>query len=149
MKANYSGYEKEKVSVLCTTCEEPFKERRDNSRLTKRLYRGKGPFKCPKCVRTTTSMRNKTLVGDRNPNWKGGVTDEVTKFYTGSEWKELRNKVFVRDNYTCQDCGKHGGYLEANHIKPRSRYPDLKLVASNIETLCKPCHDKKKWMVYE
>jgi len=29
-----------------------------------------------------------------------------------------REKVFKRDNYTCQVCGKKGGYLIADHIKP-------------------------------
>ena len=68
--------------------------------------------------------------------------EEIQKFYNSEEWKKLRTEVFTRDNFTCQDCNKYGGYLEANHIKARSRHPDLKLVASNIETLCKPCHKK-------
>ncbi len=88
------------------------------------------------------------LKGSNNHNWKGGRTPEIQKFYSSSEWKELRTKVFKRDDYTCQDCNQRGGKLEANHIKARWKYPKLRLVMSNIETLCKKCHDKKKWMVY-
>lgn len=76
------------------------------------------------------------------------LTPATKRFYSSVAWKKLRIEVFERDNYTCKDCSIQGGYLEANHIKPRSKYPDLKLEASNVETLCKKCHDKKKWLVY-
>lgn len=115
---------------------------------------GNGPrwsrcLKCRKLFSNRQSLRQRGKgVGPANSNWKEGATRVAQLFYTSSEWKELRTKVFVRDNYTCQDCNQRGGKLEANHIKPRSRFPDLKLVESNIETLCKSCHDKKKWMVY-
>ncbi len=65
-----------------------------------------------------------------NPN-KRGIFD--------IEW---RNKVFERDNYTCVLCGKTKCYLEADHIKPYSKYPDLRLVLSNGRTLCLDCHKK-------
>lgn len=94
------------------------------------------------------SAENKRSVGEKNPNWKGGATSEADKFYSSSAWKEVRTAAFKRDDWTCQDCLKRGGRLEANHIKPRSKFPDLKLELTNIETLCKKCHDGKKWMVY-
>lgn len=52
----------------------------------------------------------------------------------------FRNEVFKRDNYTCQLCGKHGGNLNADHIKSFSEYPDLRFDLSNGRTLCVPCH---------
>lgn len=55
------------------------------------------------------------------------------------EWRRL---VFERDDYTCQKCGQHGGRLEADHIKPYSRFPRLRYVLSNGRTLCVPCHRK-------
>lgn len=128
----------------CTQCGTEVKLRMD----TDRWIRTEDTPLCKRCLFKRQSKRSKMFTGSKNGNWKGGTTPDIQKFYMSSEWKELRTKVFIRDNYTCRDCNKHGGYLEANHIKPRSKYPDLKLVASNIETLCKPCHDKKKWMVY-
>lgn len=57
---------------------------------------------------------------------------------------EWRKKVFERDDYTCQDCGVRGTYLEADHIKPWAYFPELRFELSNGRTLCRPCHDKTK-----
>ena len=56
------------------------------------------------------------------------------------EYKDWRKAVFERDNYTCQSCGKHGGKLNAHHIKPFKDYPKLRLVLDNGITLCAECH---------
>jgi len=34
-----------------------------------------------------------------------------------SEYNNWRTEVFKRDNYTCQECGQQGGYLESHHKK--------------------------------
>ena len=67
--------------------------------------------------------------GSSNPNWKGGVTSEINRFYHSKEWKELRRKAFERDDFTCQEksCGQRGGRLEAKHIKPPLRCFELPL----------------------
>lgn len=41
----------------------------------------------------------------------------------------------------CEACGKRKD-LELHHKKLLSEYPELKLVESNLITLCKKCHDK-------
>lgn len=51
-----------------------------------------------------------------------------------------REKIFKRDNYTCQMCGKRGVYLEADHIKSWIKFPKLRHVSSNGRTLCRECH---------
>lgn len=60
------------------------------------------------------------------------------------EYKEWRRKVFERDNYTCQECGKKGGLLHPHHIKAKSLVPDLIYDVSNSVTLCRECHKKTK-----
>jgi 5-methylcytosine-specific restriction endonuclease McrA len=139
---------KRKVLVACSECPDHYKIRYDRSLPKYREYKNLSPFKCPACVSKELVARNKLQIGSKNPRWKGGKTSEIQKFYCSPEWKALRTKVFIRDNYTCKDCLKRGGKLEANHIKARWKYPELRLDINNIETLCKPCHYKKKWMAY-
>jgi 5-methylcytosine-specific restriction endonuclease McrA/predicted nucleic acid-binding Zn ribbon protein len=66
-------------------------------------------------------------------------------------WILWREKVFVRDDYTCQRCGKRGIYIEPHHIISLKEC----IKKNNIEkafdvfngiTLCRPCHMKThKW----
>ena len=57
-------------------------------------------------------------------------------------YKLWREAVFTRDEYTCQFCGKIGGDMQADHIKPFALFPELRFDTDNGRTLCKPCHRK-------
>lgn len=68
---------------------------------------------------------------------------------TDAKWKALKNKCFLRDNYTCQECGAQYPveYLDAHHIIPRGRCRIDTL--DNLVTLCRGlhtlnCHDSIK-----
>jgi len=87
------------------------------------------------------SARN-SMLGEKNPQWKGGVTPINAKIRNSLKMKIWRNKIFARDKYTCQICGKIGGELNADHIKQFAHYPKLRFKISNGRTLCKPCHLK-------
>ena len=81
-------------------------------------------------------------LGEKHPNWKGGITPINIKIRQSKEYKDWRIKVFERDNYTCQNCGSRGVILHADHIKPFAYFPELRLVIENGRTLCVPCHSK-------
>lgn len=54
--------------------------------------------------------------GPMNPRWKGGITKlnhAIRDCQKGLEW---RQRVFERDNFTCQQTGQRGGKLHAHHI---------------------------------
>ncbi|MFA5617303.1 MAG: HNH endonuclease [Syntrophorhabdaceae bacterium] len=51
-----------------------------------------------------------------------------------------RNRVFERDNYTCQHCNQRGGELNAHHIEPYAKNKKLRFELSNGITLCETCH---------
>ena len=80
------------------------------------------------------------LIGENNPNWKGGVTEEHEKIRKSPEYKLWKTSVFSRDNFTCQICNQVGGYLHAHHIKHFAECPELRFIIENGITLCKSCH---------
>ena len=85
------------------------------------------------------------MVGEKNPAWKGGIKTKNQKIRNSFEYTQWREKVFARDNWTCQECGQRGGNLEADHIKPFCFYPRLRFEISNGRTLCGKCHYKIGW----
>lgn len=81
------------------------------------------------------------FIGDKNHNWKGGITSENTKIRGSIEMKLWRKAVFERDNFQCVWGGKeHGNKLCADHIKPFSLFPELRFAIDNGRTLCEKCH---------
>lgn len=94
-------------------------------------------------VRYWLGKKRPELTGKNNYLWQGGKTAEIDKLRTGLEYKQWRRAVFGRDNYTCIKCGcRKSGSLEADHIKPQSKFPELRFDINNGRTLCKPCHRK-------
>lgn len=123
-----------------------------------------------------TSNYRKTLIGDLNPfygkhhseetktnikknrvgkcmgenhwRWKGGVTPLSRKLRVLAEYQIWRDKVFIRDNFTCQnpDCkfcdNKQGVFIHPHHKKPISSFPELVFDVSNGVTYCKEFHLK-------
>lgn len=64
-------------------------------------------------------------------------------FYDTREWRDLRWEVLRKSNMHCSMCGagrEDGIKLHVDHIKPRSKYPELELVEANLQVLCEPCN---------
>jgi 5-methylcytosine-specific restriction endonuclease McrA len=55
--------------------------------------------------------------------------------------KLTRREVFIRDNYTCQYCGRQCADLTIDHIIPRSRGGPH--TWENLVSACKPCNHRK------
>ena len=80
--------------------------------------------------------------GERSHFWKGGITPENKLARSTSKYKEWREAVFRRDDFTCQHCEKRGCELHADHIKPFAIFKDIRFSLDNGRTLCVPCHKK-------
>lgn len=80
--------------------------------------------------------------GEKSHFWKGGVTPINIAIRMSAEYKRWRKAVYERDGYKCLSCGKVGGQLNADHIKPFSVFPELRFDVDNGRTLCVPCHRK-------
>ena len=77
-------------------------------------------------------------------------------FYATISWRELRYKALATHGNRCQCCGaspKTGAVLHVDHVKPRSKYPELSLVLENLQVLCADCNlgkgarDETDWRV--
>ena len=86
-------------------------------------------------------------LGKNNPKWKGGLTKKIYLLRNSSKLKIWREKIFLRDKFTCQNpkckfCkNKIGTFLNAHHIKSFTKYPKLRFNLSNGITYCKKYHD--------
>lgn len=65
-------------------------------------------------------------------------------FYTSEQWRALRFKVLSRYECKCMMCGRsprdHSIVLHVDHIKPRSKHPELSLCFDNLQILCEDCN---------
>ena len=79
--------------------------------------------------------------GKNHPNWQGGKTPKNLRIRNSIKFKEWRSEVFRRDRWVCQKCeNKNGSKINAHHIKPFARYPELRFEIKNGITLCIECH---------
>ena len=72
-----------------------------------------------------------------------GIPQRPSKRYyhlRDKRYMDWRSKVFERDSWTCQTCGKRGCYLEPHHIKGWAKYPELRYEVNNGVSLCYECH---------
>lgn len=96
-------------------------------------------------------------LGEKNPNWKGGISLKGTP-PVRQRWsiahREWRKKVLKRDGYKCIICGRTEN-LEVDHIKSFKNFPKERFWTKNGRTLCKIHHRhrhvcerlNKKWPI--
>lgn len=77
---------------------------------------------------------------EKHPRWRGGAIDDNAVQRRSTEYRDWRDAVYERDNYTCQICGQRGGTLNAHHIKHFANHPKLRTTVENGITLCIRCH---------
>ena len=76
---------------------------------------------------------------------KSPINERIRRSKPNIEW---RREIFIRDNYTCQECGIRSKKelrieLNAHHIKPFALFPQLRLAIENGTTLCSKCHKEQ------
>jgi len=66
------------------------------------------------------------------------------EFFTSDEWRKLRVRVLEKYDCSCMMCGRspkhHRIIIHVDHIKPRSKYPELALEFNNLQLLCEDCN---------
>ena len=135
---------------LCKNCSRLFAKRRFCS---KRNWKFRKKFCSKSCLiryQLSTSnfgVKTRFKSGEANLNWKGGIRNtrrqRLKRIRMSDKYKLWRFKIFKRDNFTCQECGKvRGGVIEAHHKKSFTYFPRLRFRLSNGITLCQSCHKK-------
>lgn len=81
-----------------------------------------------------------SLKGDKCWNWRGGINPINKAIRDTIEYRNWRQAVFERDKFTCVWCGQVRGDIQADHIKPFSKFPELRFDINNGRTLCHSCH---------
>ena len=90
-----------------------------------------------------------SFAADRDEHGHSRTAETWRKWYKLARWRRLRLKVFLRDLYTCQmrGCARlepNASLLVADHVTPHRGDQVLFWDETNLQTLCKPCHDRLK-----
>lgn len=113
------------------------------------IKKGNNRFCCRGCYHKYMTGRKRSMlfrnkckqrVGERNPNWRGGLKTINKKIRDSKEYREWKLCVFRRDKRTCRKCGSKYK-IHAHHIKSFAKFPELRFCVDNGLTLCKDCHD--------
>jgi 5-methylcytosine-specific restriction endonuclease McrA len=63
-------------------------------------------------------------------------------FYLSSKWTQVRYDILLYYGPICMKC-KSTKKIHVDHIKPRSKYPELETDFENLQVLCEPCNLEK------
>ena len=76
----------------------------------------------------------------------GKLDEQRRSFYRSREWKAIRYQALAAAGGRCACCGttaSSGAVLHVDHIKPRSKFPELALDITNLQVLCASCNQGK------
>lgn len=104
----------------------------DGTQLTKGFTRS-----CGCLSRELLSILAKAQIGDKNPAWKGGITEEFNPRHT-KEYLDWRKAIVDRD-VLCQICGVSEN-LEAHHLLSFIDNVEKRTDLTNGICLCRSCH---------
>lgn len=152
---------RKKLSESKTGDKNPMKKKENALKVRKALFGRKNPEQSKRMkgnIPWNKGIANLKFRGKNNPNWKGGITPLMSIVRSITSYIEWRDKIFKRDDYTCQECKKRGCYLEAHHIKQFNiiiKENNIKTLEealscqelwniNNGVTLCKDCHNLTK-----
>lgn len=68
------------------------------------------------------------------------------RWYKTARWRQLRWEVLTRDGFRCQmaGCGVMAPEMVCDHVRPHRGDERLFWDVTNLQALCKPCHDGRK-----
>jgi len=82
---------------------------------------------------------SKPIQAKKRMNPVGKQTRRYTAFRNNVAYPAL----VERDSERCAMCGKTNIPLDVDHIKKRGSHPELKYELTNLQLLCRSCHNAK------
>jgi hypothetical protein len=155
----FSEEHRRRISEALTGLKRPFRQMPESERITRSIAARKRPPPTPEQItkRSETLRTKGVYAGEKNPNWKGGITPIVRLIRAGEAYRLWRLRVFQRDGFMCRKC-ESSSNIEAHHLTPFSliisrhaittleqalKCPEL-WDEDNGLTLCSTCHDSEK-----
>jgi len=108
----------------------------------------------PDTENATYAMMRKYLKGELSTIIKTPKDKDDGDFYNSKKWQEVRYIALSLSNGRCSLCGAaatDGVEIHVDHIKPRSKYPELQFDLNNLQILCVDCnigksnYDDRDW----
>lgn len=97
----------------------------------------------------------KQAYGEKNPNWKGGLTEKNRQLRNSWMAREWRERSLERAKNQCEECGVKNGEvcgccgtrvkLHVHHIQSFAKFPETRFDPTNSEVLCPKCHHQRHY----
>ena len=79
----------------------------------------------------------------KKKNTKSAYKQQADAFYSSLEWRKLRYLTLKKYGKKCMLCNAVNTVLHVDHIKPLSKFWELRLDPNNLQVLCEDCNKGK------
>lgn len=96
------------------------------------------------------SLIERAAYGDKNPNWRGGLTEINRRERNSWRAREWKVQSLDRANHQCEKCGVKQGQvcaccglkitLHVHHVRSFAKYKELRFDPANSLVMCPKCH---------
>ncbi len=137
----------------------PSEEEKEKQRIRMKGNKYGLGYKYSEKQKATMSLKRR---GKSHYNWQGGISPVTKRIRESANYVKWRSSVFLRDNFTCQNCNEHGIRLVAHHCNIafsklvntfKKQFPLVDLYEGILEyipmwdkrngiSLCEKCHKK-------
>ncbi len=104
-------------------------------------------------MRIAGAKRRDKWAGEKNPNWKGGLSAKNLRLRGSGAYKQWKAGSLARVNNQCQECGAARGSvcpccgtkisLHVHHIYSFAQFPERRFDPENSQVLCAKCHHSR------
>lgn len=93
-------------------------------------------------IRSCGCLLKENITGKNHYKYDPNLTveDREARGRQVNKQRNWREKIYARDDYTCQVCKERGGRLNSHHLNGWDRCKDERFNVSNGITLCESCH---------